>query len=112
RCISPVADTWQERESTMSVDINRRRAPHDGEKWPTSTHTRIESMKRSVLFVSLLLAACATTAQSSSMEETTPLPLSQNGGRWDSGHVQGIAVDVQGGYIYYSFTDLLARYDF
>jgi hypothetical protein len=31
---------------------------------------------------------------------------------WASGHVQGIAVDVQGGYIYYSFTNLLAKYDF
>ena len=39
-------------------------------------------------------------------------PLSQNGGRWSSGHVQGIAVDVRGGYIYYSFTNLLAKYDF
>ncbi len=41
-----------------------------------------------------------------------PLPLKQNGGTWDSGHVQGIAVDVKGGYIYYSFTNLLAKYDF
>ncbi|MPT46942.1 MAG: hypothetical protein E2598_00790 [Sphingobium sp.] len=41
-----------------------------------------------------------------------PLPLKQNGGTWASGHVQGIAVDVQGGYIYYSFTNLLAKYDF
>lgn len=40
------------------------------------------------------------------------LPLKQNGGTWDSGHVQGIAVDVKGGYIYYSFTNLLAKYDF
>jgi hypothetical protein len=40
------------------------------------------------------------------------LPLKQNGGVWPSGHVQGIAVDVQGGYIYYSFTNLLAKYDF
>ncbi|MGO4410961.1 MULTISPECIES: hypothetical protein [unclassified Brevundimonas] len=40
------------------------------------------------------------------------LPLTQNGGVWDSGHVQGVAVDVQGGYIYYSFTNLLAKYDF
>jgi len=39
-------------------------------------------------------------------------PLTQNGGRWPSGHVQGVAVDVQGGYIYYSFTNLLAKYDF
>ena len=39
------------------------------------------------------------------------LPLTQNGGVWDSGHVQGVAVDVQGGYLYYSFTNLLAKYD-
>ena len=40
------------------------------------------------------------------------LPLTQNGGTWASGHVQGIAVDRRGGYIYYSFTNLLAKYDF
>ncbi len=40
------------------------------------------------------------------------LPLTQNGGVWASGHVQGIAVDLKGGYIYYSFTNLLAKYDF
>jgi len=40
------------------------------------------------------------------------LPLRQNGGTWLSGHVQGIGVDVQGGFIYYSFTNLLAKYDF
>ena len=44
--------------------------------------------------------------------EDLHLPLTQNGGTWASGHVQGIAVDVQGGYIYYSFTHLLAKYDF
>ena len=40
------------------------------------------------------------------------LPLTQNGGTWKAGHVQGVAVDVQGGFIYYSFTTLLAKYDF
>ena len=40
------------------------------------------------------------------------LPLTQSGGVWASGHVQGVAVDVRGGYIYYSFTNLLAKYDF
>ena len=39
-------------------------------------------------------------------------PLRQNGGTWPTSHVQGIAVDLQGGYIYYSFTTLLAKYDF
>lgn len=41
-----------------------------------------------------------------------PLPMTQDGGSWDSGHVQGIAVDRRGGYIYYSFTNLLVKYDF
>ncbi len=44
--------------------------------------------------------------------ETLRPPLQQNGGAWASGHVQGVAVDVRGGYIYYSFTNLLAKYDF
>lgn len=43
---------------------------------------------------------------------SVPPPLVQHGGPWASGHVQGIAVDMRGGYIYYSFTNLLARYDF
>ncbi len=40
------------------------------------------------------------------------LPSTQNGGTWDSGHVQGIAVDLDRGHVYYSFTNLLAKYDF
>jgi hypothetical protein len=51
-------------------------------------------------------------ASRSSVSALAALPLTQNGGVWDSGHVQGVAVDVQGGYIYYSFTNLLAKYDF
>ncbi|MBO9623420.1 MAG: hypothetical protein J7500_11985 [Sphingomonas sp.] len=49
---------------------------------------------------------------SPALAQPAPLPLTQNGGTWDSGHVQGIAVDLKGGYIYYSFTNLLAKYDF
>lgn len=41
-----------------------------------------------------------------------PLPSTHRSGPWASGHVQGIAVDRKGGYIYYSFTNLLAKYDF
>ncbi|GFE82898.1 hypothetical protein GCM10011487_48980 [Steroidobacter agaridevorans] len=59
----------------------------------------------------LLITTCVATAQPVAAP-TARLPLTQNGGTWDSGHVQGIAVDVQGGYIYYSFTNLLAKYDF
>lgn len=57
----------------------------------------------------LLLLASAPVAMA---QRPSPAPLTQNGGTWSSGHVQGIAVDVRGGYIYYSFTNLLAKYDF
>jgi hypothetical protein len=60
----------------------------------------------------LLMSACVATAQPVATPPLPKLPLKQNGGTWASGHVQGIAVDVHGGYIYYSFTDLLAKYDF
>jgi hypothetical protein len=54
----------------------------------------------------------ATSVDQGSAADPVRLPLKQNGGAWPSGHVQGVAVDVQGGYIYYSFTNLLAKYDF
>jgi hypothetical protein len=60
----------------------------------------------------LLIFAFGATAQSVAAVPLPRLPLEQNGGTWPSGHVQGIAVDVEGGYIYYSFTNLLAKYDF
>ncbi len=65
-----------------------------------------------------LAAACAGLAAAIPAQgETVPTPppvppLTQHGGTWPSGHVQGIAVDTEGGYIYYSFTNLLAKYDF
>lgn len=65
-------------------------------------------MKAPALLILLLGAVPAAVGQ----QAPAPLPLTQNGGTWASGHVQGIAVDVQGGYIYYSFTNLLAKYDF
>ena len=60
----------------------------------------------------LLMSAFVATAHPVAAAPLARLPLKQNGGTWSSGHVQGIAVDVQGGYIYYSFTHLLAKYDF
>lgn len=65
----------------------------------------------SLFAVAALLFSMATT-HSATPAPLARLPLKQNGGTWSSGHVQGIAVDVKGGYIYYSFTNLLAKYDF
>jgi hypothetical protein len=60
----------------------------------------------------LIVSIFVATTQSAVAAPSARLPLKQNGGTWSSGHVQGIAVDTEGGYIYYSFTDLLAKYDF
>lgn len=62
-----------------------------------------------LLLAGALLAGPAPAASDTSGPRP---PLTQNGGTWPAGHVQGIAVDQAGGYIYYSFTNLLAKYDF
>jgi len=75
----------------------------------------ISPLKRAcVTFVTAALVAWLPNQSVASTEERqppVPLPLSQNGGTWDAGHVQGVAVDLERGYIYYSFTNLLAKYD-
>ncbi|MES2694584.1 MAG: hypothetical protein V4773_13995, partial [Verrucomicrobiota bacterium] len=62
--------------------------------------------------VAILLPLSGQTVSAASGQPLTRLPLKQNSGPWPTSHVQGIAVDLQGGYIYYSFTTLLAKYDF
>jgi hypothetical protein len=62
--------------------------------------------------VLLLLAVTLAPGQTAAPAPHARLPLKQNGGTWPTSHVQGIAIDVQGGFIYYSFTTLLAKYDF
>ena len=64
------------------------------------------------LLASAALAAGSLAASPMPSRSQPPLPLHQDGGTWNSGHIQGIAVDRQGGFIYYSFTNLLAKYDF
>lgn len=80
--------------------------------------SRVYGMRRifwiGASFVAMALFLSTAMATAKPVTETPPprLPLKQNGGAWPSGHVQGIAVDEQGGYIYYSFTNLLAKFDF
>ena len=68
--------------------------------------------KRRCSLLLLIASALVATAGPAAAAPPARLPLKQNGGTWPSGHVQGIAVDMKGGYIYYSFTNLLAKYDF
>lgn len=67
-------------------------------------------MRRAILV--LLLFGLALPARSAAPVPPADLPREQVAGPFASGHVQGIAVDRKGGFIYYSFTDLLAKYDF
>ena len=69
-------------------------------------------MNKTLAFVLSLGASVAALAQGPAPLAPSRPPLTQNGGTWPTSHVQGIAVDLQGGYIYYSFTTLLAKYDF
>lgn len=64
-------------------------------------------MKRLMLAAVIGIAVPVTAAPSAQL-----LPAHQQAGPFKSGHVQGIAVDRKGGYIYYSFTNMLAKYDF
>jgi hypothetical protein len=64
------------------------------------------------LLLPMLLAAVAGPAFAQTRAIPPVPPLTQNGGAWASGHVQGVAVDLKGGFIYYSFTNLLVKYDF
>lgn len=64
---------------------------------------------RFLAWLSLLAAASVLGAAEPALAR---LPLKQNGGTWPTSHLQGIAVDRKGGFIYYSFTTVLAKYDF
>ncbi|MEL7977680.1 cellulose-binding domain-containing protein [Isoptericola sp. F-RaC21] len=74
-------------------------------------------IRRATAALAALLAVPLAATTASASDDVAPpavasLPLEQNGGTWPTSHVQGIAVDQARGYIYYSFTTLLAKYDF
>jgi hypothetical protein len=73
---------------------------------------RSARMKKYLLILLVLVSGVAAASQAGAAAPRHGPPLKQNGGTWPTSHVQGIAVDLQGGYIYYSFTTLLAKYDF
>ena len=64
-------------------------------------------MRHAIAQILLLVSAGLAAAAGG----PTP-PLRQHGGSWPTGHVQGVAVDLERGHVYYSFTTLLAKYDF
>lgn len=66
---------------------------------------------RAVNTAGVISAAFAASATISGFT-ASGLPLQHFGGLWDSGHIQSIAVDQAGGFIYYSFTNKFVKADF
>lgn len=61
-------------------------------------------------------AAAVVPMDTASVADAPPmfdgLPLTLQSGPWPTSHVQGIAVDREHGFVYYSFTTLLVKTDF
>lgn len=55
--------------------------------------------------------ACSPAAGGADPFEMKDFPRVIEGGAWDSGHVQGIALDTAHRYVYYSFTTVLVKTD-
>ncbi|MFE4826587.1 hypothetical protein [Streptomyces sp. NPDC056672] len=45
------------------------------------------------------------------VDRLSPLPTAIDGGAWQSGHLQGMAIDRAKGHMYFSFTSLLVKTD-
>lgn len=74
----------------------------------------IKIVRRSLGMSLIALFAYSLFACDSAVAEdpASQLPRTHDGGRWPSGHVQGVAIDSANSHIYYSFTNLLVKYDF
>jgi hypothetical protein len=65
-------------------------------------------MRRIAAAVAVCTVAIAGIATAASPVDTGKAPLHVYGGAWPTGHVQGVAVDTRNGYVYWSFTQMLA----
>lgn len=98
----------------MRQVIKKKFAKH----WPlkperTSCDSRQQRTRRLAWSITLATALCVAMPSSATTNLASPaLPTFHDGGAWKAGHVQGIAIDMDGGFIYYSFTSMIAKYDF
>ncbi|GGZ64687.1 hypothetical protein GCM10010387_67310 [Streptomyces inusitatus] len=68
------------------------------------------SLSVSAVVVSAAVAG-GGTARAVPAAAPPPVPAAVDGGKWRSGHLQGTALDRDGGFMYFSFTDLLVKTD-
>lgn len=59
----------------------------------------------------ILFATALTTMTTASAQNANNYPTSIESGPFKAGHIQGIAVDTQKGYVYYSYTTQLIKTD-
>jgi hypothetical protein len=59
----------------------------------------------------LASAFAAPAAAADRPADPSELPLHIHGGAWPTSHVQGVAVDAEDGYMYWSFTQMLVKTD-
>ncbi|AQP48354.1 hypothetical protein BW730_13425 [Tessaracoccus aquimaris] len=64
-----------------------------------------------LLGAALAVAGVIAPAQPAAADSFDGLELELSNGPWPTSHVQGIAVDAEKGFIYYSFTTLLVKTD-
>jgi hypothetical protein len=67
------------------------------------------SPKPWILFAAILGGFAADAMGQMIPEEKLPVVI--DGGAWKSGHVQGTAIDLANGHVYFSFTNLLVKTD-
>ena len=63
--------------------------------------------RRFVSIIAFVILGCSCLLAQRALE----LPRNIYSGEWKAGHVQGIAIDAQHKYIYYSFTSMLVKTD-
>ncbi|GAB2880575.1 hypothetical protein [Streptomyces mayteni] len=71
---------------------------------------------RTILVAALAVAATAVAgpafaAPPGGGPDVGELPTHINGGAWPTSHVQGVTVDTEGGFVYWSFTQMLVKTD-
>ncbi|MBR5877383.1 MAG: hypothetical protein IKZ11_02335, partial [Alistipes sp.] len=64
-----------------------------------------------VLSAVAMLFSAQASAQQSQITPAADLPHNINSGPFKAGHIQGIAVDQERKYVYYSYTTMLIKTD-
>lgn len=91
-----------EREATLSFFTGT---------YPDTTDTTVPETTEKATEAATLPSEPPTLIDINSLTVIDLYPLSLAGGGWDVKHCQGITVDKEKGYIYYSYTSLLVKCD-